>query len=180
MVVHWSRAAICAAGAALLAACAGEQVTYYAPPPGLTPAQGVTILGSEGDTFFLQSIEYHAVWEIDGVPVEDFIYRWDKPLLVTANAPHRLRIVYDWGAVAGWGAFDVTGKPGETIVLKAEDVKRQQLARMWLEDAQTGQLVTAKEDVPLDYVATGPVPQGFSNQAIVNQVIRNATSVRVR
>jgi hypothetical protein len=170
-----SRAVMCAAGAALLAACAGEPTAYYAPPPGLAPDRGVTILGSRGDTFFLQSREYHAVWEIDGVRVDDFIYRYDKPLLVTANEPHRLRVVYDWGAVAGWSAFDVTGKPGQTIVLKAEDVERQKLARMWLEDAQTGQIVAEKQDVPLDYIATAPVPQGFSNTAIVNQTIRNAT-----
>jgi hypothetical protein len=175
MAIHWSRAAIGAAGAALLASCAGEPVAYYAPPPGLTPDKGVIILGSQGDTFFLQSIEYHAVWEVDGVRVEDFVYNWNKPILVTANEPHRLRVVYDWGAVAGWGAFDITGKPGETIVLKAEDVERQKLARMWFQDAQTGQLVTAKQDVALDYVATEPMPQGYSNTAIVNQVIRNAT-----
>jgi hypothetical protein len=175
MALHWSRAAICAAAAALLAACAGPSVTYYAPPPGLTPAQGVTILGSQGDTFFLQSIEYHAVWEIDGVPVEDPIYGWSKPLLVTANQPHRLRVVYDWGAVAGGHAFDFTGSPGSTVVLKAEDVERQKLARMWLEDAQTGQLATAKEDVPLDYIATAPVQTGVSTTAIVNRAVRNAT-----
>jgi hypothetical protein len=177
MALHWWRAAICAAGVALLAACAGEPVSYYAPPPGLTPPQGVTILGSQGDTFFLQSIEYHAVWEIDGLPVEDPVYRWNKPLLVTANQPHRLRVVYDWGPVAGSHAFDFTGAPGSTVVLEAEDVERQKLARMWLQDAQTGQLLTAKEDVPLDYIAIANIPVGYSNQAIVNQVIRNGTTV---
>jgi hypothetical protein len=175
MAHHWSRAIMCAAGAALLAACAGEPVAYYAPPPGLTPSQGVTILGSEGDTFFLQSIEYHAVWEIDGVAVEDPVWNWHKPLLVTANEPHRLRVVYDWGPVAGGGAFDFTGSPGSTVVLKAEDVKRQELARMWLEDAQTGQVVTDKQLVQLDYITTAPVPVGASTTAIVNRVIRNAT-----
>jgi hypothetical protein len=178
MTSHKSRVAFCAVAAALLTACAGTPVTYYAPPPGLAPAEGVTILGSRGDTFFLQSREYHAVWEIDGVAVEDPIYGWEKPLLVTANAPHRLRVVYDWGAVAGGHTFDFTGKPGSTVVLRAEDVERQKVARMWLEDAQTGQLVTAKEEVALDYVATAPVPIGFSNTAIVNQVIRNGTMMR--
>jgi hypothetical protein len=180
MALHWSQAAICAAGAALLAACAGPPVSYYAPPPGLTPAEGVTILGSQGDTFFLQSVEYHAVWEIDGVPIEDPVYGWNRPLLVTANQPHRLRVVYDWGAVAGGHAFDFKGTPGSTVVLEAEDVERQKLARMWLQDAQTGELLTAKEDVPLDYVTTSPVPVGYSNTAIVNHIIRNATPMMMR
>ena len=174
MALDRPRAATSLAAAALLAACAAEPTAYYAPPPGLTPERGVTILGSQGDTFLLQSTEYHAVWEIDGARVEDFIYNWNKPLLVTANEPHRLRIVYDWGAVAGWGSFDFTGAPGETVVLKAEDVERNELARMWLEDARTGQPVTEKQDVRLDYIANAPVPQGFSSTAIVNQVIRNA------
>lgn len=178
MALHWSRTAICAAGAAFLAACTtGEPVSYYAPPPGLTPTQGVTIIGSQGDTFFLQSIEYHAVWEIDGVAVEDPVYGWNKPLLVTANQPHRLRVVYDWGAVAGGHAFDFTGAPGSTVVLEAEDVERQKLARMWLQDAQTGQLLTAKEDVPLDYIATAPVPQAASTTAIENHILRNVTPI---
>jgi hypothetical protein len=173
MSIGWSRAALFAAGALSLLGCAADDanVTYYAPPPGLTPDKGVTILGSKGDTFVLQSQEYRAVWAIDGVLVADPVRRWDHPLLVTANEPHHLKVVFDWGAVAGGTEFDYSGPPGSTVVLQAEDVGRQVTARLWLADAATGRVLGEKQLVPLGYIALAPMPVGPPEGYTVNHIM---------
>jgi hypothetical protein len=176
MAIGWSTVARSVAGALLLTACAVPEVAHYAPPPGLTAQEGVTILGSKGDTFFLQSQEYHAVWAVDGVPVDDPVYGWDRPLLLTANEPHRLKVVYDWGAVAGGTTFEIKGPPGSILVLQAEDVERQVQANMWLVDAASGQIVGQKQPVRLSYIALEqPVPPVVTPSpfAIDNMIIRN-------
>ncbi len=160
MPFGWSRPIFALVLGLALAGCPERNptVAFYAPPAGLTPELGTTLKGSLGDTFFLQSREYRVVWAIDGVPVADAAYRWDQPLLVTANEPHRLSLVYDWINVAGTIDVDFTGKPGSTVVVKSEDVEREAVVRMWLEDASSGQIIGDKHLVWLIYAYSAPIP----------------------
>jgi hypothetical protein len=143
--------AFAAASIVALASCATGPQAYYAPPAGLTLDKAVTLLGSQDPKFFLQSSEYRLVWAVDGKQVKDSAYRWDQPLLITAAEPHRLSLAYGWGAVAGGLDVEFTGKPGTTVVIKGENVDPDSAARLWLEDAATGQILGEKQPVRLAY-----------------------------
>jgi len=144
--------------ASLAAACAAPSVVYYEPPAGLNADQAVSVLGSKDPKFFLQSSEFRLVWAVDGQLVRNSAYRWDQPLLISANEPHRLSLGYGWGATTGWTDVTFTGKPGTTVVVKAEDVDPDRLARMWLEDGSTGQIIGEKLPVQLAYDYAPPIP----------------------
>jgi hypothetical protein len=153
-----SRILAVSAVAAWAAACAASSVVYYQPPAGLTADQAVSVLGSKDPKFFLQSSEYRLVWAVDGELVRNSAYRWDQPLLISANEPHRLSLGYGWGATSGWTDLTFTGKPGTTVVVKAENVDPDRLARMWLEDGSTGQIIGEKLPVELAYEYAPPIP----------------------
>ncbi len=153
-----SRILAASAVAALAAACAAPSVGYYEPPAGLTADQAVSVLGSKDPKFLLQSSEYRLVWAVDGKVVRNSAYRWDQPLLITANEPHRLSLGYGWGATTGGIDVTFTGAPGTTVVVKAEDVDPDRLARMWLEDGRTGQVIGEKLAVQLAYGYAPPMP----------------------
>src|SRR5690242_1334853 len=106
------RILVASAVASLAAACTAPSVVYYEPPASLTPDQAVSVLGSKDPKFLLQSSEYRLVWAVDGKLVRNSAYRWDKPLLITANEPHRLSLGYGWGATTGSTDVTFTGKPG--------------------------------------------------------------------
>ena len=161
MSLSWSRVTLAAAGVGLLAGCAGPEIAYYTPPPGLTQAQAVSVVGSKDPKFFLQSSEYRLVWAVDGRPVKDSAYRWQEPLLITANEPHRLSLAYGWGALVGGTVVDVTAPPGTRLVVEGEDVVPERQARLWLADAATGRVVGEKQTIALAYGNSG-----FSNSTI--------------
>ena len=154
------------AGTLLVASCAQPAVVYYEPPPGLTADQAVSVLGSKDPKFLLQSSEYRLVWAVDGNVVRNSAYRWDEPLLITANEPHHLSIAYGWGATSGFTEVAFTGKPGAKVVVKAEDVDPDRLARMWLEDAATGQIIGEKLPVQLAYGYVPPIPTVVDTEVI--------------
>jgi hypothetical protein len=149
--MSWSQLIFAATSALILASCTAPDVAYYAPPPGLTPDKAVSLLGSKDPKFFLQSAEYRLVWAVDGQVVQGSAYRWERPLLVTAGVPHRLSLAYGWGAVAGGADVDFTGTPGSTVVIKGENVDPDTAARLWLEDAATGQILGRKLELRLAY-----------------------------
>jgi hypothetical protein len=151
MPLSWSRAALAALGTVLLGRCAAPNIDYYAPPPGLTPDRGVSLLGSKDSKFFLQSSEYRLVWAVDGKPVKDSADRWDQPLLITAGEPHKLGLAYGWGAVAGSVAVEFTGEPGTTVVVEGQNVDPDTEALLWLQNATTGQILGEKLPVRLAY-----------------------------
>jgi hypothetical protein len=161
-----SRILAASAVASLAAACTAPSVVYYEPPAGLAPDQAVSVLGSKDPKFLLQSSEYRLVWAVDGKLVRNSAYRWDQPLLITANEPHRLSLGYGWGATSGSTDVTFTGQPGTTVVVKAEDVDPDRLARMWLEDASTGQIVGEKLAVQLAYGYTPPIPTVVDTEVI--------------
>ena len=146
------------AGPLLTASCAQPSLVYYEPPPGLTANEAVRVLGSKDPKFLLQSSEYRLVWAVDGKVVRNSAYRWDEPVLITANEPHRLSLGYGWGATSGFTDVDFVGRPGGQVVVKAEDVDPDHLARMWLEDAATGQVIGEKLPVQLAYEYVPPMP----------------------
>jgi hypothetical protein len=146
------------AGALLTASCAQPSVVYYEPPPALTANQAVSVVGSKDPKFLLQSSEYRLVWAVDGKVVENSAYRWSEPLLITANEPHRLSLGYGWGATSGFTDVDFIARPGTQVVVKAENVDPDHLARMWLEDAATGQVIGEKLSVQLAYGYVPPMP----------------------
>jgi hypothetical protein len=154
------------AGTLMVASCAQPSVVYYEPPPGLTANQAVSVLGSKDPKFFLQSSEYRLVWAVDGVMVRNSAYRWQEPLLITANEPHRLSLAYGWGATSGGTEVTFTGKPGSRVVVKAEDVDPDRLARMWLEDGATGQVIGEKLPVQLAYGYVPPMPTVVDTEVI--------------
>jgi hypothetical protein len=154
------------AGTLLVASCAQPTVVYYEPPPGLTADQAVSVLGSKDPKFLLQSSEYRLVWAVDGKVVRNSAYRWDEPLLITANEQHHLSIAYGWGATSGFTEVAFTGKPGAKVVVKAEDVDPDRLARMWLEDAATGQIIGEKLPVQLAYGYVPPIPTVVDTEVI--------------
>jgi hypothetical protein len=158
MSVGRSRFVVVLLGAVVSTGCTYQNIAYYAPPPGLTPGQAVSVLGSKDGKFFLQSSEYRLVWAIDGLPVEGSAFHWDKPLLITAGQPHRLSLAYGWGGVVGAVDVEFTGNPGSTVVVKAEDAEPDRLARMWLEDAATGRILGDKLPVQLSYAQSAPMP----------------------
>jgi hypothetical protein len=167
------RRAFAAASIVALASCATGPQAYYAPPAGLTPDKAVSLLGSKDPKFFLQSSEYRLVWAVDGKQVKGSAYRWDQPLLITAAEPHRLSLAYGWGAVAGGLDVEFTGKPGTTVVVRGENVDPDTAARLWLEDAATGQILGEKHSVRLAYrsdptLATSSPPA----DVIASQVLR--------
>lgn len=155
-----------ASATASLASCGAPAVVYYEPPAAITADQAVSVLGSKDPKFLLQSTEYRLVWAVDGKLVRNSAYRWDQPLLITANEPHRLSLGYGWGATSG--SIDVTfaGKPGTMVVIKAEDVDPDRLARMWLEDGSTGQIIGEKLPVQLAYGYAPPIPTVVDTEAI--------------
>ena len=170
MGASWRILGVCAAGLAA-ASCAQPAVVYYQAPPGLSADQAVSIFGSKDPKFLLQSSEYRLVWAVDDKPVKNSAYRWNEPLLVTANEPHRLSLGYGWGATTG--ATDVTfaGRPGTTVVVKGEDVDPDRLARLWLEDSATGQVVGEKLPVQLTYGYTPPMPTVVDTEVIPIRVL---------
>ena len=145
-------------GALLVASCAQPSVVYYEPPPGLTANQAVGVLGSKDPKFLLQSSEYRLVWAVDGMVVRNSAFRWNEPLLITPNEPHRLSLGYGWGATSGWTEVTFTGEPGTTVIVKAENVDPDRFARMWLEDGSTGQVIGEKLPVQLAYEYVPPMP----------------------
>lgn len=155
MSLSWSRVTLTAAGVGLLAGCAGSETAYYAPPPGLTQAQAVSVVGSKDPKFILGSSEYRLVWAVDGRPVKDSAYRWQEPLLITANEPHRLSLAYGWGALVGGTTVDVTAAPGTMLIVEGEDVVPDREARLWLADAATGRVVGEKQTIQLAYGNAG-------------------------
>ena len=144
------------AGAALLAGCT-DTPNFYTPPPGLTADQAVGVLGSRDSRSFFQSSEYRLCWAVDGRPVRNAAFNWNQPILITANESHRLSLAYGWGATSGGIDVDYTGRPGTTVVVQGESVDPNTMARMWLADAATGEIVLAKQSVPLSY-ASAPQP----------------------
>jgi hypothetical protein len=160
------RILVASAVASLAAACTAPSVVYYEPPASLTPDQAVSVLGSKDPKFLLQSSEYRLVWAVDGKLVRNSAYRWDKPLLITANEPHRLSLGYGWGATTGSTDVTFTGKPGTAVVVEAEDVDPDRLARMWLQDASTGQVIGEKLPVQLAYGYTPPIPTVVDTEVI--------------
>jgi hypothetical protein len=161
-----SRILVASAVASLAAACTAPSVVYYEPPAGLSQDQAVSVLGSKDPKLLLQSSEYRLVWAVDGKLVKNSAYRWDQPLVMTANEPHRLSLGYGWGATSGSTEVTFTGKPGTTVVVKAEDVDPDRLARMWLEDASTGQVIGEKLPVQLAYGYTPPIPTVVDTEVI--------------
>lgn len=161
-----SRMLAASAVASMAAACAAPSVVYYEVPAGLTTDQAVSVLGSKDPKFLLQSSEYRLVWAVDGKLVRNSAYRWDQPLLITANEPHRLSLGYGWGATTGGIDVTFTGKPGATVVVKAEDVDPDRLARMWLEDGRTGQIIGEKLPVQLAYGYVPPMPTVVDTEVI--------------
>lgn len=161
-----SRILATSAVASLAAACAAPAVVYYEPPVGLTADQAVSVLGSKDPKFVLQSSEYRLVWAVDGQLVRNSAYRWDQPLLISANEPHHLSLGYGWGATTGSTDVTFTGKPGTTVVVKAEDVDPDRLARMWLEDGSTGQVVGEKVPVQLAYGYVPRIPTVVDTEVI--------------
>jgi hypothetical protein len=164
--MHTVSRILAVSAAASLAACAAPSVTYYEPPAGLRADQAVSVLGSKDPKFLLQSSEYRLVWAVDGKLVKNSAYRWDQPLLVTANEPHRLSLGYGWGATTGGTDVTFTGRPGTTVVVKAEDVDPDRLARMWLEDGRTGQIIGEKLAVQLAYGYPPPMPTVVDTEVI--------------
>ena len=160
------------AGALLMASCAQPSVVYYEPPPGLTANEAVSVVGSKDPKFFLQSSEYRLVWAVDGKVVRNSAYRWSEPLLITANEPHRLSLGYGWGATSGFTDVDFIGRPGTQVVVKAENVVPDHLARMWLEDAATGQVIGEKLAVQLAYEYVPPMPTVTDTNVIPLKVMR--------
>ncbi|HEV2545784.1 MAG TPA: hypothetical protein VGU20_00445 [Stellaceae bacterium] len=167
-----SRILAASAAASLAAACAAPSAVYYEPPAGLTAGQAVSVLGSKDPKFLLQSSEYRLVWAVDGKLVKNSAYRWDQPLLISADEPHRLSLGYGWGATTGWTDVTVIGKPGTTVVVKAEDVDPDRLARMWLEDGSTGQVIGEKMPVQLVYGYAPPMPTVVDTEVIPIQATR--------
>jgi hypothetical protein len=167
-----SRTLAASAVASLATACAAPSVVYYEPPPGLTASEAVSVLGSKDPKFFLQSSEFRLVWAVDGKLVRNSAYRWDQPLLISANEPHRLSLGYGWGATTGWTDVTFTGKPGTTVVVKAEDVDPDRLARMWLEDGSTGLIIGEKLPVQLAYGYVPPMPLVTDTSVIPLKVMR--------
>ncbi len=147
------------AGALLLAGCAADTTTYYAPPPGLTPDRGVSLVGSKDPKSLIGSSEYHLAWRVDGVVVRNTAYDWDKPILVTAGEPHHLSLAYGWGGVSGGTEIVFTGQPGTTVVVQGEAVDPDHLARLWLADARTGAILGEKYPVQLSWFPASPVPE---------------------
>jgi len=173
MTLVRSRQAFAAASIVALASCATDPQAYYAPPAGLTPDKAVSLLGSKDPKFFLQSSEYRLVWAVDGMQVKDSAYRWDQPLLITAAEPHRLSLAYGWGAVAGGLDVKFTGKPGTAVVIKGENVDPDAAARLWLEDAATGQILGEKQLVRLAYRSDPTLATSSpSTDVIAIQVLR--------
>jgi hypothetical protein len=158
--------------ASLATACAAPSVVYYEPPAGLAASQAVSVLGSKDPKFLLQSSEYRLVWAVDGKLVRNSAYRWDQPLLITANETHRLSLGYGWGATTGWTDVTFTGAPGTSVVVKAEDFDPDRLARMWLEDGRTGQVIGEKLPVQLAYGYAPPMPTVVNTEVIPIQATR--------
>jgi hypothetical protein len=146
------------AGVLLLASCATDTTVYYAPPPGLTAGQAVSVLGSKQNHFFLQSSEYHLVWAVDGQVVKDSARRWDEPLLVTAGEKHRLSVAYGWGAVAGSIEMELAGRPGSSVIVEGEAVDPDKQGLLWLADATSGAVIGGKQQVSLSYSPSPPLP----------------------
>ena len=156
----------------LLAGCATDETAYYAPPPGLTPARAVSIVGSKDPKSLLQSSEYHLVWQVDGKRVRDSATRWDQPLLVTADVPHRLGLAYGWGGISGGTEVTFTGKPGTTVVVEGAAVDPDSSAELWLADARTGAVIGEKRAVRLSWFpAAEPMPMVTDTSVIPLQVI---------
>jgi hypothetical protein len=149
--------------AVVLASCTGPDIVYYAPPPDLTPDKAVSLIGTKDPKSFLERPEYRLVWAVDGNRVEDSAYRWDEPLLITAGETHRLSLAYAWGAVIGGLEVPFTGEPGTLVQIKGESVRPDTEARLWFEDAATGQILGDKQTVHLGYVGdptyTNPIYQ---------------------
>ncbi len=124
-------------------------VALYAPPFGIPADRAVTIRGSTdaGHRSF--------VWAVDGRPVLDAARRWDEPVVISADEPHRLSLGYDGGNIAATTQIDFTGGRGVSVTVKADDQRRTEGAQMWLEDAATRETVGDRFLVQL---GTGPKP----------------------
>jgi hypothetical protein len=166
MAVGKAQRSLAMAAALLLASCATDTTVYYAPPPGLTAGQAVSVLGSKENHFVLQSSEYHLVWAVDGQVVKDSARRWDEPLLVTAGEKHRLSVAYGWGAVAGSIEMELTGRPGSTVIVQGEAVDPDKLGLLWLADGTSGAVLGGKQQVSLSYSAFPPSPVNTNEIAL--------------
>jgi hypothetical protein len=150
MQPRWLRLSLTTAWTVALATC-GPDIAYYTSPPGLTPKNAVTVVGSKDPKSLLEASEFHYVSAIDGKPVEDAEYHWDRPLLITAGEPHHIRLGYSWGTVEGKAEVEFTGQPGTTLVVRGENVDPDREARLRLEDRATGRTLGREQTVRLAY-----------------------------
>jgi hypothetical protein len=164
------------AAALLLAGCATDTTQYYAPPPGLTADRAVSVVGSKDPKFVLQSSEYHILYLVDGLPVKDSAYSWDRPLLVTAAVPHRLGLAYGWGGIAGATEVEFTGAPGSSVIVEGTAIDPDHLAQLWLADARTGAMIGQKHDVQLSWFPSDLQLIGPSADIITERVIQKQFS----
>lgn len=138
-----------------LSACAtvDPNIKYYEPPPGTTPDNGATIIGSRVSQSFPFDDQTAYLLGVSGQPVRGGKTAFSEPIVLSPGF-HNIAIAWTQGSLLGHATIRVNVNAGDRIVIRHQRVETQ-VARLWLEDAKTNAAIGEAVLVPTTAPASG-------------------------